>query len=163
MTDVPLHPLFVHFPIALVTLLPLAAIVALVAIRRGAPLRLAWAVPAILSVLLLASTLVAIRTGEADEDAVERVVGERLIEEHEEAAERFAIFAGAVTLVTALGLLRSGAGRVARPLAAVAAIGLFATGIQLGHSGGELVYRHGAANAYHGPPSFNPQPYPHGE
>jgi len=33
-------------------------------------------------------------------------------------------------------------------VATVAAFGLLAAGIQVGHSGGDLVYEHGAASAY---------------
>ena len=39
-------------------------------------------------------------------------------------------------------------GEAARLLTTVGAFGLIAAGVQVGHSGGELVYRHGAASAY---------------
>jgi len=51
-------------------------------------------------------------------------------------------------VVLGAGLLPHRAGHVARAAGAVAAVGVLAAGIQVGHSGGELVYRHGAARVY---------------
>src|SRR5690348_6821402 len=55
----PLHPAVVHFPIVLAFMLPLFAIGALVAIRRGArPLR-AWSLPLAVGAALTLSSWVA--------------------------------------------------------------------------------------------------------
>jgi len=146
----PLHPAIVHFPIVFAVLLPLVAIAALVAIRRGArPLR-AWALPLAVSMALSASAWVALETGEAEEDRVEAFVGEAAIHEHEEAAERFLLFAGVVTLVAGLGLASGTVGTAARLVATVGTVVVLATGVQVGKAGGELVYEHGAAQAYVG-------------
>jgi len=144
----PLHPAVVHLPIALTLLVPVFAAVALWTIHRGAaPLR-AWGVTVALLAALAASAFVSLKTGEQQEDRVERVVGERPIETHEEAAEAFLVAAAAVLGVGLVGLVRGRVGTVARGVAAAGTLALVGAGWNVGRSGGELVYRHGAATAY---------------
>ena len=148
MFDIPLHPLVVHFPIVLAILLPISALVALRVIGKGTTARRVWAVPLALAAALTLSAFAATRTGEQDEDRVERVVGEDAIHDHEEAGERFFVLSGVLLLVVAAGLVPGTVGRAARLLGTVGAVGLVAAAVQVGHSGGSLVYRHGAASAY---------------
>jgi len=144
----PLHPAVVHFPIVLAVLLPLFAIGALVAIRKGArPLR-AWSLPLAVGAALTLSSWVAVETGEDQDERVERVVAEQPLETHEERAEMFLTLSGVLLLVSATGLLRGVVGRAGRITATVGAVALVVAAAQVGHSGGELVYRHGAASAY---------------
>ncbi|MHB1224052.1 MAG: DUF2231 domain-containing protein [Gemmatimonadaceae bacterium] len=145
---IPLHPLIVHFPIVLAVLLPISALTALWVIRKGATPRWAWALPVSVAAALTISAYVATETGEREEDRVERVVAERAIHDHEEAAERFLVLSGILLLVAGVGLAPRTVGESARLLTAVGALGLLAAGVQVGHSGGALVYRHGAASAY---------------
>ena len=79
---------------------------------------------------------------------MEEVVAERHIEDHEELAERFQVVAGVALAIVAAGLLPGAAGGFARAVSVAAALAVLGAGTQVGHSGGELVYRHGAANAY---------------
>jgi len=151
MSDIPLHPLVVHFPIVLAMLLPISIAVALWIIRKGATPRRVWSVPLAFAVALAVSAWVATQTGESQEDRVERVVARGALHGHEEAAERFVALSGVLVLVTAAGLARGTVGRAARFISAAGALGLIAAGVQVGHSGGTLVYREGAANAYTGP------------
>jgi uncharacterized membrane protein len=144
----PLHPAVVHFPIVLAVLLPLVALGALWAIRRGTSARAAWAVPLIVAGALAVSAWVAVQTGEADEDRVENVVSERVLHEHEEAAERFLVLSGVLFLVAAVGLAGGTLGTAGRVLATAGTLGLVWAGVEVGAAGGELVYRHGAAGAY---------------
>ena len=81
---------------------------------------------------------------------------ERHIEEHEEAAERFFYIALAAALVSAAGLLQGGRGQAARAATLVAGLAVLAASVAVGHSGGELVYKHGAASAYTEPASISP-------
>jgi hypothetical protein len=150
MFGVPLHPLVVHFPIVLAVLLPVVALVALWAIRRGTSVRRAWLVPLAVSAALSAGAFVATQTGDGEEDRVERVVGERAIHGHEEAGDRFLVLSGVLVLIVAAGMLPNAAGRAARLLGTGGAVGLIVAAVQVGHSGGLLVYRDGAASAYAG-------------
>lgn len=144
----PLHPAIVHFPIALVVLLPFFAIGALWAIHKGARPSRAWSIPMVVAAALTLSAFVALRTGKAQEETVERAVGERALEGHEEAAERFLILSGVLLVVSGAGLAGGVVGRAARLVSAAGAIGLVIAGVQVGDSGGKLVYQHGAASAY---------------
>jgi hypothetical protein len=151
MSGMPLHPLVVHFPIVLAVLFPISVAAALWAVRKGATPRRVWAVPVALGLSLTLSAWVALETGEDQEDRVEEVVGKSALHGHEEAAERFLVVAGVVTLVAVAGLARGTVGRAARLVTAAGTVGIVAAGIQVGHSGGMLVYRHGAASAYTDP------------
>lgn len=148
MSPDPLHPAVVHFPIVFVVLLPLVAAGALWAIRRGARPTAAWSFPVLTAGALALSTWLAVETGEREEEKVENVVAEASIHGHEEAAERFLAFSGVLLVVTGAGLLRGVAGDAARLATLAGALGLAALGAQVGHTGGNLVYRDGAAAAY---------------
>lgn len=144
----PLHPLVVHFPIVLVVLLPLFAVGALLLIRRGTAPRKAWALPVAMAAALSLSAWVAVQTGEQQEDRVERIVGDAPMHTHEESAERFLFLSGAMLVLAAVGLAPGRLGGALRVAATVGAVALVGAGVQVGRSGGDLVYRHGAASAY---------------
>jgi len=144
----PLHPAIVHLPIALVILIPIFAFGALWAIRRDATARKVWVLPVALMALLVASAWLALETGEWEEETVEAVVPESAIEAHEEAAERFLWLGATLLVLSSLGLVSGRIGGTARWTGAAGSLLLFAAGVQVGHSGGELVYRHAAASAY---------------
>lgn len=148
MFGMPLHPLVVHFPVVFAVLLPISIVIALLVIRKGATARRVWSVPVALAAALAVSAWVATQTGEAQEDRVEQVVAESALHGHEEAAERFLVLSGVLALVAVAGLARGTVGRAARLVTAAGAVGVLAAGAQVGHSGGLLVYRHGAASAY---------------
>ncbi|MDF2772763.1 MAG: hypothetical protein K0S86_2258 [Geminicoccaceae bacterium] len=151
MFGIPLHPLVVHFPIVLVVLLPIFVLAALWAVRKGTTPRRAWAVPMAAAAALTVSSWVATQTGESQEDKVEAVVSKGALHEHEESAERFLMLSGVLLVVAAGGFARGTVGRAARYVTAAGAVGLVAAGALVGHSGGLLVYRHGAASAYAAP------------
>lgn len=144
----PLHPAVVHFPLVLAFLLPISALAAWWAIRRGSRPVLAWAVPVALSVAMVGSAWLALETGENEEETVETVVPEAAIHDHEEAAERFLVAGVTVTLLLGAGLLGGGLGTAGRALGTAGSFLVLAAAIQTGYEGGELVYRHGAAAAY---------------
>lgn len=146
----PLHPAVVHLPIALAVLVPAFALLGILAIEaRLVPAR-TWCVVVLLQAALAGSAWLAHETGEEQEERVEDVVAERPIEDHQEAADRLLKLAFATLAVSAAGLLPKRAGTLGR-FATLAAAGIaLAAGISVGRSGGELVYRHGAANAYIG-------------
>ena len=144
----PLHPAVVHVPIALAVLLPAFAAAALVAIRAGWIPARAWIGVVALQAALVGFAWFAIETGEEQEEKVEDVVAESHIEDHEEAAERFLYVAIGAALVSAAGLLSGSRGGVGRAATVAAGLAVLAAGIAVGHSGGELVYKYGAASVY---------------
>jgi uncharacterized membrane protein len=144
----PLHPALVHAPLALAVLAPLLILLAILSIRRGLLPARSWAAVVLVQALLLGSTWLALETGERDEEAVERFVAERHIEAHEGAAERMLWLSVAALGISMVGLSGGRSGSVARLVSLAAGLAVLASGLQVGHSGGELVYRHGAANAH---------------
>lgn len=144
----PLHPAVVHFPIVFMVLLPLVALGALWAIRRGTAYRKAWLFPVAVAAALALSGLVALKTGQAQEDKVENVVPENAINAHEESAELFLVLSTVLFVVAAVGLVPGVFGRAARGVATLGTLGILVAGYRTGHSGGRLVYGHNAASAY---------------
>ena len=149
------HPMVVHIPMALGVLMPLIAGGLLLAWWRNWIGRRVWFLAIALQAILLGSGVLALRSGEAEEGRVERVVAERFIEAHEEAAEVFVWASGGVLAVMLLaGALGSRRGGL--PTAAAATLGtllVLGLGYRTGQAGGSLVYQHGAAQAYAGPSS----------
>lgn len=146
------HPKLVHLPIALAVLMPLVTAGLLFAWwREWLPGR-AWFIAVLLQLVLVISGIGALRSGEADEERVERVVAERYIEAHEHAAQRFMLASGVVLGLMLLGgaLSRRPAGRAVAGLATAGTLGVLALGYLTGEAGGRLVYTHGAAQAYQG-------------
>ena len=144
----PVHPAVVHFPIAIATLIPLFAIGALVAVARGAAPARAWGVVLALQILLTGTALAAMFTGESDALHIGSSVARDHIEAHELAGS-WLVYGSLVILIAALlGLAQTKTGRVARMLNLVGATALAYLGLTAGNSGGDLVYDHGAAQAY---------------
>lgn len=154
MPDLPLHPALVHLPLGLAFAVPLVALGITVAHLRGRLPRAAFAILAGMQLLLAGSGLVAMRAGHRDERRVERIVGERVIDVHEERGEAF-VFTGAGVTVLALALLVV-PGRLVGAVSAATVAGAFAVAglaFLTGKAGGEIVYRHGGASAFASPAS----------
>jgi Predicted membrane protein len=147
----PLHPAVVHFPVVLAFLLPVAAVVAIWTIRNGSRVSRAWLVPLAVALGLSLSSWVSVETGEDQNERVERVVREQPLETHEDGAEAFLIASLVVLVVTAGGLVRGRVGTISRIAAGVGSVALVAGAAYVGHSGGQLVYKYGAASAYTSP------------
>jgi uncharacterized membrane protein len=153
------HPKLVHLPIALAVLMPLISGGLLLAWwRKWLPAR-AWVVAVALQGVLVGSGILALQSGEAEEERVERVVAEGFIEEHEQAAEAFVWASGGVLAVMLVGLALSSrrTGPVAAAAATLGTLVVLGLGYRTGQAGGDLVYRHGAAQAFAGsaaPPGY---------
>ncbi len=133
--------MIVHLPLALAVLLPLLAAAALISWwRKWLPGRRVWVLVLVLQAVLLATGVAALRTGEAEEDRVEPVVGERILEEHEESAEVFVTAAGVVLGLCVLPLVAPGDGlrRGAAVIAAAATLVVAGLAVSTGKAGGEL-------------------------
>lgn len=162
MGGLPLHPVFVHVPIGIASILPLVLIYLLWGQRRGTLPATAWWIGVGLAALMAGGAVVAIRTGEAEEDRVERIVPEAALEAHEEAAEAFQVAAIATAALALLGALVKAAKPSAglRSVALAASIVALALVVRAGHAGGLLVYEHNAGAAYLKPASDARAPTP---
>ena len=149
------HPKVVHLPIALAVLMPLIVGGVALAWWRGWLDRRAWVIVLLLQAALAGSGLVAMNTGETEEERVEEIVPERHIESHEEAAEAF-LWASAIVLAVVLLPLVLPQGRLRAATTVGACLGtllVFGMGYRTGEAGGRLVYEHGAGQAYAAPAS----------
>lgn len=149
MGSLPLHPAFVHLPLGLAILMPLFALGLALAARRHDLGRSPWLALVALQSLLAVSAVVALKTGQRDEDLAEKVVPKGAVHEHEEAAEGFLVSTFVVLAVAAAGAFLPG--RLAVPVRGLAVAGTLVVaglGLRAGHLGGRLVYVHGAASAH---------------
>jgi uncharacterized membrane protein len=145
----PLHPSIVHLPLALTFILPALVLVFALMIRRNKMAPQAWLIIIGLQLLTTVSGYVALETGEDEEHQVEKVVDKKIIHEHEERAEVF-VGATVVALVVSVAtffLLKDIQFYLHLTIALISLITCFLA-YRTGSSGGELVYRHGAASAY---------------
>jgi uncharacterized membrane protein len=153
-----LHPIVVHFPIALLLSLPVLVLLAAAWKDQAAPILTAALVLCVLGVM---AAFLATSTGEATEKFAKGVAGaDRTLHEHEELAE-FArnLFCGVGVVLTGLTM---GAWKLrARLSVAARVVGLlmflvvwgFAAGVLVNaaHEGGKLVHLHGVRAPLAGP------------
>ncbi len=147
MFDLPLHPIVVHFPIVLGSLLPLLAIGLWWAIKKWQWTPKVWALVSAVALIYTLSAVVAVQLGEADEEKVENVISEKVIEEHEEAGELIPWLAGTLFLVSLGGFSVKYSKRAQLALIVLSLVAVVPL-INAGHTGGELVYEHGASIAH---------------
>lgn len=157
MSGLPLHPILVHFPIVLAALLPLLVLAYWSAGRRFASARKSWAGLVLMHILVFGSAYLAMQSGERDEERVEKVLAsETPLETHEHKGELFLWLSGLAVPLAALGLAPGMLGLSGRAFASMASLAIVFAAAQAGHSGGKLVYNHGAAAAYAGAPAGGP-------
>lgn len=145
----PLHPIIVHFPIALTVILPVLILVFAFMMKLNKLSRQTWLIIIGLQLATTVTGYIALETGETDEDVVEKVVDRKFIHEHEEAAE---IFVGAtvVALVLSIGsfFLKTQILFTVQLVIGFVSLICCYLAYNTGILGGELVYKHGAASAY---------------
>lgn len=141
--------MMVHLPMALTFVLPVLILVFAFMIKLNKMTPKSWLIIIGLQLAVVISGYVSLETGETEEEHVSRVLNKELIHEHEEAAE---IFVGSTVIALVLSI---GAFFIRKELGfpvklGVAAIGLVSCYLayRTGVLGGELVYKHGAAQAY---------------
>jgi uncharacterized membrane protein len=137
--------MIVHFPIALAFLIPVFALV-LVA-RPAARGCREWSYLVGMSALFLVTSLAAVQFGEIDQEIVESMVSEASLESHEESGEKLPWFAAAMFIGSLAGWLRNDSKWILRGFALMSVVTLGWTAY-VGHQGGQLVYREGAAQAH---------------
>jgi uncharacterized membrane protein len=145
-----LHPLIVHFPIALLLVAPLFVVLGLLVGRHS---RLLMTSALVLMVLGTAASYVAVSTGEAAGKLADRTPEvNQVLQHHEQLAERTRLTFTVLTVVLA-GLL-AGPAVLKRPLARVPAtvltllfLGVYGAGAivlaNTAHNGGRLVHELG--------------------
>lgn len=137
----PLHPAVVHFPIVMILIGTVAALVAAITSRGHVRV---WV--AALLVLGALGTMAAVSTGEEDTEAVEQVAGVKtLLDAHEQWAERTKAVALVAAGLAIAALLTFRWPVLQRGLSfgcALAAVTASVCVYETGHRGGQLVYRH---------------------
>jgi uncharacterized membrane protein len=150
MSSLPLHPAIVHLPLGLAFVMPALAAGFAWALWTGRVRARAWLVVVALQATVVGAGLLAINTGEREEDKVEAIVPGSALEEHEQRAEQF-VWSAAITFAIA-GLAGLMPWRTAsRAMALATIVGtLIVTGaaVRVGEAGGRLVYSHNAGAAY---------------
>src|SRR5215471_7708483 len=91
----PLHPAVVHVPLGLALVMPVLLAGLLWAVYTNRLPRAAWLVGLVLQGVLLGAALVALRTGEQDEERAEVRATEAQVDAHAHAARAFTWAAGA--------------------------------------------------------------------
>jgi uncharacterized membrane protein len=147
MFNLPLHPLVVHFPIVLGTLLPIFGILVWWGIKQKVVPQKAWSLVVIFAFVYTVSSLVAVELGEKDEEIVEKIISERVIEEHEEAGELIPWIGGTLFIFSLIGYIRKKSDRLRLTLAILSLLAVYPL-IETGHTGGKLVYKYGAVIAH---------------
>ena len=147
--QVPFHPIIVHFPLALTFILPALVLIFAFMIKRNKMSHQAWMIIIGLQILTTATGYIALDSGEEAEETVEKVVDKKIIHEHEERAE---IFVGATVLALVLSVaayfLKTQIQIFVQLAVCLVSLTACFLAYRTGESGGELVYKHGAASAY---------------
>lgn len=145
-----LHPLIIHFPIALLIVAPLLILIGIFTAKRGK----AFLISAlILMVIGTTATFIAVSTGEAAGELAERVPNvEAVLESHEELAETTRTVFSILTVVFGIIVLAPMAfrkelsSRVTIPLN-LAFLLFYSSGVVMlintAHEGGKLVHQYG--------------------
>lgn len=147
--QVPLHPMIVHFPMAITMILPVLILVFAYMIKMNKMTPKSWLIVVGLQLAVVITGYVALETGETEEHTVEKVVSKKLIHEHEEAAE---VFVGSTVLALVLSIAAFFIRKeiqfpIKLTVGVISLISCFLA-YRTGMLGGELVYKHGAASAY---------------
>ncbi len=152
MSELPLHPALVHLPLGVAMLLPVLAGALTFALWKERLPRSAWLLVLLSSALGLAGAFAARATGEREEDRVEDWVSRRDIHQHEEAADAFVVALALVTVSSAAVFLlkKPKPFKVGLLVVTLGFWAVLALALNVGHLGGELVYRHNAG-ALHAP------------
>jgi uncharacterized membrane protein len=146
-----LHPAIVHLPLGLAFVMPLLALAAAWAVWTGRARAGGWLAVVLLQALLLGAGVLAMQTGERDEERVQSVVPDVAMERHEAYAQQFIVTTAATLLVGGLVSLvrhRRAAAGVLMATTVVGTIVVAGAAIRVGHAGGQLVYTHNAGAVY---------------
>jgi len=139
----PLHPAVVHVPLGLALVMPALFAGLLWAVYTNRLPRAAWLVGLVLQGFLLGAALVALRTGEQDEERAEARASEAQVDAHAQSARAFTWAAGATFAAAGLALALRARPRAfagAGLASVLASLAMLALGVQAGHRGAALVH-----------------------
>ncbi len=146
MFDLPFHPIIVHFSIVIGVAVPFAAFALRYAIHKNWVEARAWRLMVGITLLYTLFAIATVQLGEVDEEKVEKIVAEEVIEHHEEAGEAVPWVAAVLLAGAIIGCFIS-THKFQVGYGIVALLALIPL-MNAGHTGGELVYKYGAANAH---------------
>jgi uncharacterized membrane protein len=145
-----LHPIIIHFPIALLLIAPVLVVLGIILPKQGRGLLIAAFVVMALGTI---ATYFAVATGEAAAELAERTPGvAAVLERHEEMAETTRAIFTALTVVFAgilfvPSLFKRNLGRKSVAIVNLAFLVFYAAGAivltNVGHEGGRLVHEYG--------------------
>lgn len=146
---IPFHTIISHFPIALAFVLPALAIAFALLIKNEKMQAKTWLIIFALNLTTAVTGYVSIKSGVAEEPAMEKLIERKILQTHESVAE---VFVGTVVICTLLSLTAFFIKKEFQfPLQLMSA-GLGLVSIYFAYQtailGGELVYKYGAASAY---------------
>jgi uncharacterized membrane protein len=148
MPTMPLHPIIVHFPIAIGMIAPLLILLIWMGIHRWSwPMR-TWSIVVLVNLILVVSSVAALKTGEQDEDKVESYVTKQAFEDHEELGEKLPWLFAALMVVSAIPFVIPKQKKLFMTATLILSSASIAPIVVVGHTGGKLVYEQGAANAH---------------
>jgi uncharacterized membrane protein len=145
----PFHPTIAHMPIVLSVILPLLVLIFAYMMKTNRMTSTGWLIIVGLQVMTTVTGYLALESGEVEEHKVEKVLEKKLINEHEEAAEIFVGFS-VLSLVAGIAAFFIRTEYQLRVQLLVFALALVSglLGTRTGTLGGDLVYKHGAGEAY---------------
>jgi uncharacterized membrane protein len=147
--QVPLHPMLVHLPLALTFVLPFLIVIFAFLIKMNKMTPKGWLIIIGLQLTVVLTGYISLETGKNEEQAVSKVLDRKLIHAHEEAAK---IFVGSTVLALVLSIgvyfISKEYCLPVRMIIALVTLTSCFLAYRTALQGGELVYVHGAANAY---------------
>ncbi|PIP93815.1 MAG: hypothetical protein COW00_04465 [Bdellovibrio sp. CG12_big_fil_rev_8_21_14_0_65_39_13] len=148
MDNLPLHPAIVHLPLGLIIFAPILSLLFLFYFKDLVNFKRNWLIVVFLHLFVMGGALVAKKTGEIEEERVEKIIGHHEIHEHEEKAEFFIVLSIVFFLVSGAVLApnKTAVRKGLQYTLLLGQLGLIAVGINVGHSGGEMVFSQGKLN-----------------
>ena len=138
-----LHPLFVHFPLALGFLVPILIIWTMIQFKRNeATANSLWTMVVIPLTIMAGFAALAVMSGETSHEVLEKYMDEKPIKSHEEVAE---IYAMAVYIMAGISyfvfLFKANRRYMFMIILLVGSILAFGMGMFTGKTGGEIVHK----------------------
>lgn len=137
------HPFLIHIPLGIMWLLPILIILAINSNHQYTRL---WLSVMAATLLMALFSYLAVYTGEMGEHILEGKINKEALEEHEEAGELFALLCYILFGLSIVAyFLKEKLQKILQYLTLALACFIILAGMHAGSHGGDLVYKHGAA------------------